>query len=73
MALANGNRQQDKMLVFGASGYLGKFMVRACVSMGHDTFAYVRPVKPNSDPSKLQLLKEFESMNVTVVQVCITT
>ncbi|XP_031384822.1 isoeugenol synthase 1-like isoform X3 [Punica granatum] len=59
----------DKILIFGASGYLGKFMVNACVSMGHPTYAYVRPLSnAGSDPSKRLLLEQFESLNVTVIQ-----
>ncbi|XP_010040045.2 isoeugenol synthase 1 [Eucalyptus grandis] len=58
--------EKEKILIFGASGYLGKFMVKASLSMGHPTLAYVRSTNP--DPSKQWLLHEFESMNVTVVQ-----
>ncbi|XP_056168635.1 isoeugenol synthase 1-like isoform X1 [Syzygium oleosum] len=58
--------EKEKILIFGASGYLGKFMVKASLSMGHPTLAYVRSSNP--DPSKQRLLHEFESMNVTVVQ-----
>ncbi|CAK9185762.1 unnamed protein product [Ilex paraguariensis] len=60
--------ERSKILVFGASGYLGTYMVKASASMGHPTYAYVRPVKPGSDNSKLALLKEFESMGVTIFQ-----
>ena len=61
--------ERSKILVFGASGYLGTYMVKASATMGHPTYAYVRPVKPGSDNSKLALLKEFESMGVTIFQV----
>ncbi|KAL5555165.1 hypothetical protein UlMin_037401 [Ulmus minor] len=58
----------SKILIIGATGYLGKYMVKASLSAGHSTFVYVRPINPNADPSKLQLLKEFESLGVTVFQ-----
>ncbi|KAJ9671162.1 hypothetical protein PVL29_027241 [Vitis rotundifolia] len=60
--------EKSKILVFGATGYLGKYMVKTSVSMGHPTYAYVRPVKPNTDASKLDLLHQFESMGVTIFQ-----
>lgn len=61
--------EKSKILVFGATGYLGKYMVKASASMGHPTYAYVRPLHPDSAPSKLQLHQEFESMGVTIFQV----
>ncbi|KAJ0039660.1 hypothetical protein Pint_27586 [Pistacia integerrima] len=60
--------EKSKILIIGATGYLGKYMVNASVSMGHSTFAFVRPLKPNAHPSKLQLHQEFQSMGVTVFQ-----
>ncbi|KAK4567159.1 hypothetical protein RGQ29_003119 [Quercus rubra] len=60
--------EKSKIMVFGATGYLGKYMVKASVSMGHPTFAYVRPIKPNADPSKLGQHKEFEALGVTIIQ-----
>ncbi|BBH02245.1 NmrA-like negative transcriptional regulator family protein [Prunus dulcis] len=49
-------------------GYLGKFMVKASLSLGHPTYAYVRPIKPSNDSSRLELLKEFEAMGLTIFQ-----
>ncbi|KAK6150820.1 hypothetical protein DH2020_015752 [Rehmannia glutinosa] len=58
-----GIDEKSKILIFGATGYLGKYLIKASISMGHPTYAYVRPVKSDStDPSKLQLLKDFESI-----------
>ncbi|KAJ4715086.1 putative Isoflavone reductase [Melia azedarach] len=58
--------ERSKILIVGATGYLGKYMVKASVSMGHFTCAFIRPLKPDPDPSKLQLHKEFQSMGVTI-------
>ncbi|KAL5555166.1 hypothetical protein UlMin_037402 [Ulmus minor] len=58
----------SKILIFGATGYLGKYLVKASLLDGHPTFAYVRPIKSNSVPSKIELLKEFESLGVTIFQ-----
>lgn len=60
--------EKARIVIFGGTGYLGKFMVRASVSSGHPTYAYVRPVSPDSGASKLDLLKEFEKMGVTIIQ-----
>ncbi|XWS11532.1 hypothetical protein CRYUN_Cryun37aG0006200 [Craigia yunnanensis] len=56
--------EKSKILIFGATGYLGKYMVKASVSLGHPTYVYTRPL--NSSSSKLDLLNEFESMGVTI-------
>ena len=63
--------ERSKILIVGATGYLGKYMVKASVSMGHFTCAFVRPLKPDPEPSKLQLHKEFQSMGVTIFPVFI--
>ncbi|XP_043719247.1 isoeugenol synthase 1-like [Telopea speciosissima] len=57
-----------KILVIGATGYLGKYMVKASVSMGHPTFVYVRPLSPTSSRSKQEMHQEFQSMGVTIFQ-----
>ncbi|XP_043720785.1 isoeugenol synthase 1-like [Telopea speciosissima] len=59
----------DKILVIGATGYVGKYMVKASVSMGHPTFVYVRSsLSPTSTPSKQEAHREFQSMGVTIFQ-----
>ncbi|CAB4309171.1 unnamed protein product [Prunus armeniaca] len=60
--------EKSKILIIGATGYLGKYMLKASVSLGHPTYAYVRPIKPKTDSSKLLLHKEFEAMGATIVQ-----
>ncbi|XP_028944640.1 isoeugenol synthase 1-like [Malus domestica] len=60
--------EKSKILIIGATGYLGKYMVKASVSLGHPTYAYTRPIKPNTDPSKLELHKEYEAMGLTIFQ-----
>ncbi|XVF75052.1 hypothetical protein PTKIN_Ptkin13bG0158000 [Pterospermum kingtungense] len=60
--------EKSKILVFGATGYLGKYMVKASVAAGHLTYVYARPVPldHHHDNPKLDLLKEFEAMGVTI-------
>ncbi|PQM37766.1 isoeugenol synthase 1 [Prunus yedoensis var. nudiflora] len=60
--------EKSKILIIGATGYLGRYMVKASVSLGHPTYAYVRPIKPKTDSSKLLLHKEFEAMGATIFQ-----
>ncbi|KAJ9178409.1 hypothetical protein P3X46_010294 [Hevea brasiliensis] len=61
--------EKSKILIFGATGYLGEYMVKASLSMGHSTYAYVRPLKRNHTfSSKLQIHKQFQSLGVTVFQ-----
>ncbi|KAF2322216.1 hypothetical protein GH714_008699 [Hevea brasiliensis] len=61
--------EKSKILIFGATGYLGEDMVKASISMGHPTYAYVRPLKSNDTlSSKLQLHQQFQSLGVTVFQ-----
>ena len=57
------------ILIFGGTGYIGRYMVKASVKMGHPTYVYSRPTTPQTHPSKIELLKEFQSMGVNIVQV----
>ncbi|KAL7101923.1 hypothetical protein ACP275_08G086100, partial [Erythranthe tilingii] len=52
----------SKILIFGATGYLGKYLIKASISMGHQTYAFVRRIKSDTNPSKIQHLKDFESI-----------
>lgn len=61
---------RSRILIFGASGYLGKYMVRASMAMRHPTLVVVRPIDASAPPSKLEVIEEFESMGVKVFQVC---
>ncbi|CAO2824746.1 unnamed protein product [Amaranthus hypochondriacus] len=60
-----------KVLIFGATGYLGRYMVQASVAMGHLTYAYTRPIGligvGHNDP-KLKTLLNFKALGVTIVE-----
>ena len=62
----NDNEGKSKILIIGATGYLGDFMVKACLSLGHPTFAYIRPIHTSSHISKLLHL---QSLGLTFFQV----
>ncbi|KAJ9705329.1 hypothetical protein PVL29_003390 [Vitis rotundifolia] len=58
----------SSILIFGGTGYIGRYMVKASVKMGHPTYVYSRPMTSQTHPSKIELLKEFQSMGVNIVQ-----
>jgi uncharacterized protein YbjT (DUF2867 family) len=59
---------KNKILVFGGTGYIGKYMVKASISLGYPTFVYTHPIHSKTPTSKIQLCKEFNSMGVTIVE-----
>ncbi|KAM7273595.1 hypothetical protein ACFE04_028259 [Oxalis oulophora] len=56
----------SNILVIGATGYVGNYIVDASVKAGHPTFALVRDANP-SDPAKSQLIGSFKNLGVTVL------
>ncbi|XP_050268555.1 eugenol synthase 1-like isoform X1 [Quercus robur] len=65
MAMKN---EKSKILVFGGTGYIGNYMVKASIFLGHPTYVYARPITPQTTPSKIDLHKYLQSMGVTIVQ-----
>jgi len=63
--------RKSKIVIFGGSGYIGKYLVKASASLGHPTFVYTRPLNAQTSSSKAQLCKDFNHMGVTLVQVSI--
>ncbi|XP_054806329.1 isoeugenol synthase 1-like [Prosopis cineraria] len=57
--------EKSKILIVGATGYLGEYMVKASLSLGHPTFAYVRPIHTSTHLSKLHHL---QSLGLTLFQ-----
>ncbi|PON74012.1 Hopanoid-associated sugar epimerase [Trema orientale] len=57
---------KSKILVIGATGYIGKYIVKASAKAGHPTFALVRESSA-SNPEKSQLFESFKSSGVTLV------
>ncbi|KAA8546266.1 hypothetical protein F0562_002995 [Nyssa sinensis] len=58
-----GSEGKEKILIFGGSGYIGSYMVKASILMGHPTYIYSRPNSPNT-----HLLQQFQSMGVIVLK-----
>ena len=61
--------RKNRIVVFGGTGYIGKHLVKASLSLGHPTFVYTRSLTSQTPPSKIQLCKDFTSMGVTLLQV----
>ncbi|KAG5543181.1 hypothetical protein RHGRI_016060 [Rhododendron griersonianum] len=58
--------EKTKILIIGATGYIGKFIVEASAKSGHPTFALVRE-STVSDPAKAKLIDGFKNSGVTVL------
>ncbi|KAL2520145.1 Isoflavone reductase-like protein P3 [Forsythia ovata] len=56
-------RNESKILIIAGTGYIGSYMVKASIKLGHPTYVYSRP-----NSSKSELLDEFESMGAVIVK-----
>ncbi|GMN34435.1 hypothetical protein TIFTF001_044901 [Ficus carica] len=60
--------ESSRVLVLGGTGYIGKHLVKASISLGHPTHIYSTQLTPHySSDSKKELLQEFQSLGVTIV------
>lgn len=57
---------KSKILIIGATGYIGKYLVEASAKNGHPTFAMFRE-SAASDPRKAAILEDFKNLGVTFV------
>lgn len=60
---------KSKILVIGATGYIGKYIVEASAKAGHPTFALVRE-STVSDPKRAAIIESFKSLGVIILYVC---
>ncbi|KAG6534600.1 hypothetical protein ZIOFF_008503 [Zingiber officinale] len=59
---------KSKILVIGATGYIGKHIVLASAREGHPTFALVRAAAgADRPPAKAKLLQDFQAAGVTLL------
>ena len=56
--------RKNKILIFGGSGYIGSYMVKASLKLGHPTYVFSRP-----NSSKTHLLNHFQSLGAIIVKV----
>jgi NAD(P)-dependent dehydrogenase (short-subunit alcohol dehydrogenase family) len=64
--------QKSRVLVLGATGYIGKYIAQASARLGHPTFVLVRPasVEGPLNSSKKELLDSFTAAGITILHVC---
>jgi nucleoside-diphosphate-sugar epimerase len=64
--------QKSRVLVLGATGYIGKYIAKASAQLGHPTFVLVRPaiVEGPLNSSKKELLDSFTAAGITILHVC---
>ncbi|KAL8485949.1 hypothetical protein ACS0TY_028020 [Phlomoides rotata] len=53
----------SKILIFGGTGYIGSYIVKASIKLGHPTYVFARP-----DSNKFGILDEFQSMGAIIVK-----
>ncbi|KAL2552894.1 Isoflavone reductase-like protein P3 [Forsythia ovata] len=58
--------EKSKILIIGATGYIGKFIVEASAKHGHPTFALVRETTV-TDPQKSQVIQNFNNLGVSLL------
>ncbi|CAM6037470.1 unnamed protein product [Sphagnum compactum] len=61
--------QKSRVLVLGATGYIGKYIAKASARLGHPTFVLVRPasVEGPLNSSKKELLNSFTAAGITIL------
>eukprot|EP01018_Ginkgo_biloba_P008362 Gb_21755 [translate_table: standard] len=57
---------RSRILIIGATGYIGRHVANASAALGHPTLILVRETTA-SNPEKSQLLESFKSSGVTIV------
>nr|CAD1834097.1 unnamed protein product [Ananas comosus var. bracteatus] len=61
------SENKSKILVIGATGMIGRFLVSASIKAGHPTFMLVRTNTVATDHDKAKLVEDFKSRGVVVV------
>jgi hypothetical protein len=58
----------SRILLIGATGYIGRFVAQQAVAAGHPTYALIRP-STASDPAKAQRVQELKDSGVHILYV----
>eukprot|EP01018_Ginkgo_biloba_P023126 Gb_31879 [translate_table: standard] len=58
--------EKSRILIVGATGYIGKYVAKASAALGHPTLVLVRPTTA-SHPDKAQLLDSFKSAGIAIL------
>ncbi|EHA8588872.1 Isoflavone reductase-like protein [Cocos nucifera] len=59
--------KKGKILIIGATGYLGKYLTEGSLRLGHPTFILVRESTINTNPEKAKVIKDFKDAGATVL------
>ncbi|RWR78233.1 bifunctional pinoresinol-lariciresinol reductase 2-like protein [Cinnamomum micranthum f. kanehirae] len=59
--------RKARILIIGATGYIGKRLVKASLALGHPTFLLYRP-QIVSDTDKVQMIIDFKMQGATLLQ-----
>lgn len=61
-------KKKSKILILGATGYIGKYVARASFLAGHPTWVLVRPATiATTDPLKKEILDNFKEWGLKVL------
>ncbi|XP_039135202.1 phenylcoumaran benzylic ether reductase Betv6-like isoform X2 [Dioscorea cayenensis subsp. rotundata] len=58
---------KSKILIIGVTGYIGRYLVEASLSMGHPTFALVRETTMANHPDKARYMQDLKDSGVTIL------
>lgn len=59
----------SKVLIIGATGYVGQHIAKASLALGHPTYLLVRPQLPTStNPQRLDLIRSFEASGAVILE-----
>ncbi|KAK6116661.1 hypothetical protein DH2020_049595 [Rehmannia glutinosa] len=56
-------KNKSKILIFGGTGYIGSYMVKASIKLGHPTYVFSRP-----NSNKTEIINELQSMGAIIVK-----
>ncbi|KAK6129608.1 hypothetical protein DH2020_036653 [Rehmannia glutinosa] len=56
-------KNESKILIFGGTGYIGSYMVKASIKLGHPTYVFSRP-----NSNKIEIINELQSMGAIIVR-----
>jgi uncharacterized protein YbjT (DUF2867 family) len=57
----------SRILIIGATGYIGRHVAKASLALGHPTFLLVRDSTASSKPEKAQLLDSFKASGANIL------
>lgn len=59
----------SRVLIIGATGYIGRHVARASLDLGHPTFLLARESTASSNAEKAQLLESFKASGAIILHV----